>query len=542
MKKGVSLILAFVFVLGLCFSAPVSIKANAASTDVLVFELSNDGASYVVSDCDGEASGEITVPAEYNGLPVSEIGANAFFYCRYVTEITLPETVTSIGSYAFAHCELLQAVNGIERVTTLGEAAFYECASLSEAVIPTAIDILPKMVFAYCDKLTNVNIPANIKNIDQSAFSYCLEIENITIPDSVTEIGAAAFYACASLKTITLPDTITVLNDDVFGCCTSLENIVFSKDVTYIGQSAFCYCEALKSFVIPESVVKIEPYTFEYCSLLENVTIPESVKSIGQYAFDECDSLKKVIYEGSRSSWSGVSISEGNDKLTGCDFVYLKEDEIASPASSAKNTKNGVLVSWQSVPGATGYDIYRSQEVKGVFGEWEKLTSVNGSVTSYVDKTATSGQVYKFAVTSQKGSYSTEISKTSLILYLAEPKIKNTELRKNGIAFSWNNVAGANGYVIFKKKGSELQRYAEVSSTTTTFVDTDVKSGNSYTYAVAAMDKNGTLSTYSAFNASFVVPATPVVKIANSPEGIKVSWNKISNAKSYTVYRRAYNA
>ncbi|MBR2877454.1 MAG: hypothetical protein IKC01_09960, partial [Clostridia bacterium] len=88
MKKVLSLVLAFVFVVGICASAPIT--ANAASVDDLTFELNYGLESYYVADCSEDASGEIVIPSEYNGLPVTSIGGYAFENCTSLTSITIP--------------------------------------------------------------------------------------------------------------------------------------------------------------------------------------------------------------------------------------------------------------------------------------------------------------------------------------------------------------------------------------------------------------------------------------------------------------------
>ncbi|MBR2876312.1 MAG: hypothetical protein IKC01_04170, partial [Clostridia bacterium] len=92
MKKVLSLVLAFVFVVGICASAPIT--ANAASVDDLTFELNENGTMYKVKDCNEDASGELVIPSTYNGLPVTLIGSSAFEDCRYLTSITIPDSVT----------------------------------------------------------------------------------------------------------------------------------------------------------------------------------------------------------------------------------------------------------------------------------------------------------------------------------------------------------------------------------------------------------------------------------------------------------------
>ena len=49
----------------------------------------------------------LTVPAELDGHTVTSIGDNAFYYCKSLTSITLPDSVTSIGRAAFEECSKL---------------------------------------------------------------------------------------------------------------------------------------------------------------------------------------------------------------------------------------------------------------------------------------------------------------------------------------------------------------------------------------------------------------------------------------------------
>lgn len=70
--------------------------------DGLKYEIADD--SVTITGFTSELSGEVTVPAEINGLPVTKIEAGAFKYNAKVTEITLPDSVTEIGQEAFKSC------------------------------------------------------------------------------------------------------------------------------------------------------------------------------------------------------------------------------------------------------------------------------------------------------------------------------------------------------------------------------------------------------------------------------------------------------
>ena len=122
---------------------------------------------------------ELTVPAEYEGYPVTSIGSSAFACHEDLISITLPDTVTSIGEGAFLRCFSLESINIPEGVTSIGEYAFLSCSSLE-----------------------NINIPDGVTSICEGAFSNCSSLTSITIPNSLKSVGEYAFNECNNLKTV----------------------------------------------------------------------------------------------------------------------------------------------------------------------------------------------------------------------------------------------------------------------------------------------------------------------------------------------------
>ena len=84
-------------------------------------------------------TGAITIPSSLDGSPVASIGEYAFYRCRGLTSVTIPDSVTSIGDGAFADCSGLTSVTIPDGVTSIGECAFFWCSGLTSVTIPESV-------------------------------------------------------------------------------------------------------------------------------------------------------------------------------------------------------------------------------------------------------------------------------------------------------------------------------------------------------------------------------------------------------------------
>ena len=117
-----------------------------------------------------------------------------------ITDLVIPNSVTSIKNYAFSSGSGLTSVNIPNSVTSIGEYAFGDCSGLTSVNIPNSVTSIGEYAFGGCSGLTSVNIPNSVTSIGDSAFNGCSGLTSVTIPNSVTSIGGLTFYFCSSLK------------------------------------------------------------------------------------------------------------------------------------------------------------------------------------------------------------------------------------------------------------------------------------------------------------------------------------------------------
>ena len=287
----------------------------------LVYTYLYSSESYSVK-CNDKDVVSIVIPSIYKGKKVTALEKSAFDSCSCLSNVTIPEGITSIGDYSFRDCSGLTSIMLPVSLENIGSRAFLN-SGLTGITIPKDVMSIGDSAFQGCKGLSYIKVA--ISNfvyyssgnclVEKSSNKLLFGCKNSIIPDSVTSIEDKAFYGCSGLTSITIPDGVTSIGDSAFNGCSGLTSITISVGVTSIGDNAFSGCSGLTSITIPDGVTSIGTAAFSGCSGLMEISIPSSVKNFGHNLFERCEKLSVVFSKGVTkipgSDSSGYSWSYG---------------------------------------------------------------------------------------------------------------------------------------------------------------------------------------------------------------------------------------
>lgn len=211
-----------------------------------------------------------------NNLLITSNGKSIIAGVGSLSNITIPDGVSTIGGYAFLNNNLT-SVTMSDGVTTIGDSAF-EGNHLTSIEFPISVTTIGKNAFNWND-LTSITIPDYVETIGAMAFEWD-EIESFDIGNNenfiyennllLTSDGNTILAGVGPLINVIIPEGVSRINSYAFAS-NNLTSVTIPEGVTIIGSSAFAWND-LTSVTISESVITIGQLAFIYNDLI-SITI-----------------------------------------------------------------------------------------------------------------------------------------------------------------------------------------------------------------------------------------------------------------------------
>ena len=265
------------------------------------------------------------------------------FRVKYVNkdwkEVTVDNWYYRYRYFAFRNygdCEKLEEIELTDGVYYLDSQAFYGCKNLVRVILPDTLNEIRDLAFGNCVSLESIVLPKSLINVGKSIFYGCKKLTNIAV-DGANKRLYAVNNSIMDRKN----------NKLVYGFVgESAAQYSIPDGVSIIGKYALACNEQLLSIHIPNSVHIIEDFAFEGCFSLESINIPSSVTVVNKRILRGCRKVTiKCEVTEQPFVWSRFWRFTYNKVLWGCRSQNLRTNQYEE---FFRNTLKGLSMAYKS--------------------------------------------------------------------------------------------------------------------------------------------------------------------------------------------------
>lgn len=206
-----------------------------------------------------------------------------------------------------------------------------------------------------------------------------------------------------------------------------------------------------------------------------------------------------------------------------------------APSVSASAAPRKITVTWNVVPGATKYTVWRAV---GGGGFGIRATINDGSATSIVDAELPNNWYFRYHVVASNGAGD---GPQSNVADAQTPPLAAPSLSASAgpmqITLTWNAVPEADRYHLYRGIGGGDFGYLGTYVGTTTAVNSGLNNNWYYKYYIVAENGGGRSENSNVADAQTPPLAAPGVSASASSRKITVTWGAVPEASQYHVYR-----
>lgn len=209
------------------------------------YEVVMKNGGYYISRFKGFEEDEMIIPNEIDEKKIIGICSKAFRGCVSVKKICLSEGIRVLENGAFSECSSLSEVILPNTLTTIGSPTkeckdgVFATTKIEKIIIPDSVTYMGPYTFWSCSKLRNVELSNSLQEIEVCLFANCSELANIKLPTRLKTIKTAAFYKCNGLRTVQIPNGTKVIEENAFHNA-RISSIYVPSSVTSIGKTTSC--------------------------------------------------------------------------------------------------------------------------------------------------------------------------------------------------------------------------------------------------------------------------------------------------------------